>query len=130
MEYDFKYVEHLTKMSKRVRSDLQNYYSRLSENIRIDIFREQSEIAKNMREERVSGLNAEFTFSAFLLAIRKIRNYEKKIVTKSGVLTPVDDERIKNIRLSRVKNKNKPKSDDTRALIENKFFPLISSLRA
>ena len=129
MKYNISFIESLTGMSKRVRNDLQNYFSRLPENVRIEVYRYQSDIAKEMREERIKGFNAEFTYSTFLLGVRRIRNLENKVAVKSGVLSQFEEERINNIRLSRIKNKNKPKPDNIRSMIENKYFVLISTLR-
>lgn len=122
--FDENYIEVLTGLRARARSELTNYYAKLNETGKVAAHCSQVEIHRLWRNQNKIERDkfAENNYSALLVALKAMRKLEKS----ASVHT---DEQLK-FRIDRLKKVPKPKAAKMKEYIEKYLLTEILRLRA
>ncbi len=129
MNYDSTYVQELTKIPSARRGDLVRYYGRLPEQMCIEVHRMQTELIRSHRNSGAYHKDAlsEFTYAMFIIALENLKKTETALQRKKRINLS-DTKKLSELRVLRVKGKEKTKRAKNREKLENLYY-VIKQLR-
>jgi len=129
-DFNERYIESLTRFSRKKREELVRYYAGLPERGRLFVHDLAGRFAVRNRD-RIGKRKSEFYYAVFLIGIAKVRSIEKK-KDRKGKISEFDSMLAKQINIARIDTQFRKKSKKPSPLkwkIEKRYFGMIHKFR-